>query len=206
MKRYVKIGVAVLIVAGVIAWRVAVRPRWQPVPTNSAIAKLKVDGKRVRVRLADTSRLEEAVILFPFHGLRPLYGFKNAKRVLGEPDNVRTKGEYFIAYEYWYADGRVDLEFEESSTAISWDLCAYPASVFFGDVLADEIADKIDAAEEETIVVVYGHDNDLVMLVIIEGLRVESIRWPYRKDMGEVEQAESTVPVKAAPSASSTVR
>ena len=95
-----------------------------------------------------------------------------------------------MAYEYWYPEGRVDLEFQESSMSSTWYLCAYPASVFFVEILADEISSVIDGSQEETIVVLDGQDNVLVMLVIIHGLRVESIHWPYREGTEQNEQAE----------------
>ena len=191
MKRIVIIVVVALVIVGVVAWRMAVRPRWTPITANPAIRELMLDGKRVRVRLAHKGDLGHVVDLTPFQGLRPIgglglvAGFERVEFLLGKPDDTRIEKGGFFVHEYWLPNGRVDVRCEARGDADYWSLAAYPGPISYRDVFAKEMAWAINSAQDETLVLVLGEQDELLMLVVLKGSRVETMRWYYHKAMNE---------------------
>lgn len=180
MKKHMKITIGIVLLAAVATVWLAIRPKWNPVHSNPVIKSIKIDGKRVQVRLRRNEDLSDVVSLAWFQGLKPVNSFKSAKDKYGMPDNVRTNNNHFIAYEYWYQYGHVDITREETAKGVSWSLRAYPNCLFYVKVFAEEIVDAVGPKTEDCVVVIYGEDNDLSMIVTLQGIRVEEFFWPYR--------------------------
>lgn len=183
MKRIATITILVLAVAALAVWQIMTWPKWRPIQTNTAISAIEIDGSRIHVRLSDNRRLPDVIDLSVFHGLHPVNDFGRAKAAWGKPDSIKIKGDNFIAYEYWYPKGRVDLECNKTAKTTSWDLCAYPSSMTYSKVVAKEIIKAMATTTNEDTIMIYGKNDEILMICTIEESRVQEMRWPYKSTM-----------------------
>ncbi|MCF6156941.1 MAG: hypothetical protein E3K36_17275 [Candidatus Brocadia sp.] len=179
MNRKAKIFAAVVIcVLGLIGWWYYESARWENVPTNRFISKIKTDGIRVRIRVPNEGSLFHLVDMSFFNGLETGYSFDDAVRIYGRPDNV-TEINGKSALEYWYKNGRVQVVREESSTAVTWSLDAYPNGLDYRKLLNEEISRRVNTKNDESIIVFDTDKGDLLMVIIIKGNRVDYLSWLY---------------------------
>lgn len=177
-----KIKIIIIIIIGAIGlscWYYYENTLWEKVPNNKYISKIKTDGIRVRVTIPNENSLYEIVDMSFFNGFETGYKFKDAVRVYGHPDNViESKGEE--AFEYWKKNGRVQIHREDiGEDETSWSLRAYPNNIDYRLLLSQEISKRVNPNNEKSIIVIDTDKGDLLMVIVIDGYRVDYLSWSY---------------------------
>jgi hypothetical protein len=179
MNKYLIIIIAIILcAAGLIGWYFYEASRWEIVQNNSHILKIKEDGIRLRVKIPDEKDLYELLDMSVFNEFETGYDFDEAVEAYGRPDNVSdSKG--IAALEYWRENGRVQVVRQVSSNSTTWSLRAYPNGLDFKKLFKEDISTRINPKTEESIVVIYTGKGDLLMLIVINGYRVDYLSWLY---------------------------
>ena len=150
---------------------------WENIPNNKYISKIKIDGKRVRVRIPNENAIYNIVDMSVFNGFQKVYSFDDAVRIYGRPNNVTTlKGK--TAYEYLNNNGRIEIVREIIGyDSKVWSLVAYPRGIDYRYLLSEEISKRVDSRNNESIIVIDTDESKLLMVIVIKGLRIDYLSW-----------------------------
>jgi hypothetical protein len=169
--------ILVIIGISIMAWFFYKDSLWEVI-NDQYIEKIKVDGKRVSVVLKDKEQLSQICDLKVFNGLKPVKSLNEAVELYGDPDNYIPEKDGIQKIEYWFENSRVDFIRQViASEEVFYTVKAYPTNLPYNKLFYNVINYRIDGSQEKTLVVIIDSNDDLLMVITLEGERVYELAW-----------------------------
>lgn len=181
LKKYGAIFV-ILVIAGLLITRIIyVRKSREQIAGEPPVKQLEFYKHWITVYPLAHTKLADFVDLRLFNGFKPGITFDEAVVKFGKPDNIR-KEEFNTYYEYWTDISRIEIGREEyaipdKDVGVAWPLYVYPKDLSFYDILHPAISKHINPEAEKTVVQIKDLTNELSLVIIIEGQRVDHLIW-----------------------------